>query len=184
MVRFIKALLVLSAGAWFSMGGAQKPADFESNPVRIADLGLESNIRSAIDLVGPDGGSAGRHRDALVRRLQCWIDGVEDCSAADLNDPRVRAMRRFIAQGRAEQDGMVTIHFPDRTRVMVRLEQLPDLDPNDWEQRVYEAVVLPDTVQAPGLPAVPTRHGDFEGFAYMGQPAIQAALERLKQRIE
>lgn len=182
MLGFIKALLVLFAGAWFSMGSAQQSADFENNPIRIADLGLENDIPSAIDLVGPDNGSADRHRDALLRRLQCWIDGIPHCSVADINDPRVRAMRRFLAQRRADQGAVISIHFPDRTWVMVLLERLSDLDPDVWEQRVYETVVLTDTVQAPGLPAVPSSPGQFEGFAYEGAPAIRAALERLKQR--
>lgn len=184
MVRLIKALLVLSVGAWPSIVSAQQPADLVSDPILIEDLGLEAEIPSAIDLIGPDDGSAGRHRDALVRRLHCWIDGIQHCSVADPNDPRVRAMRRFVTQGRVDQDGVMAIHFSDRTRVKVRLEHLPDVDEIDWDQRIYRTVVLPGTVQVPGLPTVPSRPGHFKDFVYQGRPAIEAALERLKQRFQ
>jgi len=32
----------------------------------------------------------------------------------------------------------------------VQLVRVPDPDPNDWDQNVYEPVVLQDTVQRPG----------------------------------
>lgn len=189
MARLTKTLLVLFVGAWFPLLGAeqsdkQAPVGLSDDPIRIADLGLENEIPSAIDLVGPEDGSAGRNRTALLRRMQCWIDGVESCSVADLNDPRVRAMRRFLGQRAAGRDGAISVHFPDGTRIMVRLARLSDLDPNDWDQRVYKTVVLPRTVQAPGLPAVPSRPGHFDNFAYEGKPAIHDALERLQQRFQ
>lgn len=189
MFRLIKALFVLSTGSWFSLASvpqlaAQQSIELPGETIRIVDFGLERRIPSAIDLVGPETGSAGRYRDALVRALQCWIDGVEGCAAADRNDPRVRAIRRFLAQDDGARAGAITVEFPDRTRIQVRVQRLTDLGPDDWDRRAYASEVLTGTVRAPGLAAVPTRPGQFEGFAYEGSPEIEAALMRLKQRLD
>lgn len=164
MTRLIKALFVPSFGAWLSLAGAeqsvaQQTIDLSGDAIRIADLGLEPQIPSAIDLVGPEDSSAGRNRAALVHRLQCWIDGVENCSSADLNDPRVRAIRRFLAQGAANQQGAVVVHFPDQTRIEVHLRRMPDALPLDWTQSAYELRVRPDTAQASGMQSEPSRPG-------------------------
>lgn len=155
MARLIKTLFVLSIGSWCSLLVAQQLTAQQSVPlpgdkVRIADFGLGDQVSSATDLVGPEDGSAGRNRDSLVHRLQCWIDGDESCSSADLNDPRVREIRRFLAQGPLDRHGVVIIHFPDQSRIEVRLERVSDLAPNDWDQRVYDPVVLPGTARVPG----------------------------------
>lgn len=156
MARLIKTLFVPYVGSWLFLLSAQQLAAQQSfevpiDSIPVADLGLEDRVSSAVDLVGPEDGPAGRHRAELAQRLQCWIDGVESCAAADPNDPRVRAIRRFLATGPADRHGAVTVHFPDQTRVDVRLARLANPDPDDWDQRVYEPVVLPDTVQRPGL---------------------------------
>lgn len=171
MARLIKILLVFSVGSWFlvmalKQPAAQQSADLPDDNVWIAELGLEDQIKSAIDLVGPEHASAGRNRAALVYRLQCWIDGVESCSVADRNDPRVRAIRRFLAMGPADQDGAVIILFPDQTRIEVQLVRVPDLDPNDWGQSVYQPVVVPESVHGPRLPAIPSRPGHLVGSIY------------------
>lgn len=189
MARLLTIFLVLVVGLGGSIAvlqypGARQSAQPPGEPVRISDLGLEDRIPSAIDLVGPRDGPAGRKRAALVNRLQCWIDGTEGCSVADRNDPRVRAVRRFLALGPDDRDGVVTVHFPDRTRIVVRVARIPDLEPDDWDRRVYEPVVVPETAQGPDLPAVPSSPGEFEGFSHEGTPEIDAALERLKQRFE
>lgn len=155
MVRLINLFFILSIGSWFlfaanQKSAAQQPVMLPSDPIRIADLGLEDEIPSAIDLVGPQTGAAGRNRAALVHRLQCWIDGMASCSVADRNAPRVREIRRFLTQGPLDRDGAVLVHFPDRTRIEVQLARVSGLEPDDWRQRVYELVVLPDTAQAFG----------------------------------
>lgn len=187
MARFNEVLSVSAVILWAGFLAVQplaaQPIEVTDDPIRIADFGLEAQVTSAIDLVGPEDGSAGRHRAALVERLQCWIDGTAQCSVADRNDPRVRAIRRFIGVGPKDRDGAVTVSFPDDSRVEVKLERVADLDPNDWDQKVYEAVVLPDTAQAPGLPSVPSRPDQLEGLVYEGSPEIQAALKRLKARL-
>lgn len=182
MVRSIKAVFVLSVTLWFSIAAAQQPVQLPDEPIRIADLGLEEQVPSALDLVGPDAGSAGEHRAILVHRIQCWIDGIESCSSADLNDPRVREIRRFIALGPDDRDGAVIVQFPDNTRIEIRLNRVADLNPNDWDQAVYQPVILPDTARVPGLPAIPSRPDHFDSLAYEGAPAIRAAIERLRQR--
>jgi hypothetical protein len=96
----------------------------------------------------------------------------------------VRAIRRFIGLGPFDRDGAVIVRFPDETRIEVRLARRSDPEPEDWDQRVYEAVVLPGSVRAPGLSEVPSRPGQFEGLAHEGAPAIEAALERLADRLE
>ncbi|QKK01968.1 MAG: hypothetical protein HND55_04420 [Pseudomonadota bacterium] len=189
MSRWIQTLSVLFVGSWFVLlavqpSAAQQPVELLSEPLSIADFGLEGQIPSAIDLVGPEQGSAGQSRAELVRRFQCWVDGLESCSALGLNDPRVRAIRRFLVRGRDDRDGVVIVGFPDQSRVEVRVARNSALDPNDWDQSVYLPVVLPDTVQAPGLPDIPSRPDHFDGLAYNVPPAIQAALERLKQRFD
>jgi len=153
MARLIKTLLVPYIGLWLSLLAAQQLAAQQSvevpgDEIRIADLGLEDQVPSAVDLVGPEEGSAGSNRSALAHRLQCWIDGIESCTVTDRNDPRVRAIRRFLATGPVDRDGLVIVHFPDQTRVDVRLARAADSGPNDWDQRVYELVVLQDTVRA------------------------------------
>lgn len=190
MARSTKTVSVLFIASLLSIVAVKKLAGQQSvdlpgdDPVRIADFGLESKIPSAIDLVGPEHGSAGRMRAVLVHRLKCWIDGIERCSVADRNDPRVRAMRRFLVLGPTDRDGSVAVQFPDRTRIEVRLKRVSDLGPDDWDQSVYEPVVLAETAQAPGLPAVPSCRGHFENFTYGGSPEIRAALARLKERLE
>jgi len=156
MPRLIKTFFVPYVGSWLFLVAAQQLAaqqsvEIPADTIEIADLGLEDQMPTAADLVGPEDGSAGRNRVALAHRLQCWIDAVESFAFADLNDPRVREIRRFLATGPVDRDGAVVIHFPDQTRVHVRLarESAPDL--NNWDQRVYEAVVLQDTVQGLGL---------------------------------
>lgn len=156
MARLIKTLFVPYIGSWLLLLSAQQLAAQQSleapiDSIRIADLGLEDRVPSAVDLVGPEDGPAGAKRTALVERLQCWIDGVEGCAVDDPNDPRVRAIRRFLATGPADRHGEVIVHFPDQTRVDVRLARAPATEPNDWDQPVYEPVVLQDTVQRPGL---------------------------------
>lgn len=195
MVRMIKTLSVLSFGPWFFLAAFQPLAaqqltdvqlvDLKSDPVGIADFGLENEVPSAIDLVGPDQGTAGRNRAALAHRLQCWIDGTESCSTADRNDPRVRAMRRFLGLGPEDHDGAVIVHFADQSSIKIRLARVSDLgSDDDWTQSVYEPIVLPDTARAPGLPDVPSRPDQLVGLAYEGPSEVLAALERLKQRME
>lgn len=189
MARLIMAMYVLSVGSWLSLLTSQQlaadqPAHVLNDMIGIGDFGLESQIPSAIDLVGPEHGPAGRNRAALVHGLQCWIDGIESCSVADRNDPRVRAIRRYLSQGPVDQAGAVVVHFPDQTRVEVTLRRETDLDPADWEQRVYEPVVLAESVQVPGLSAIPSTLDDFEGFEYDGTTAIRDALARFRTRLE
>lgn len=189
MSRLIKAVFVLSTGSWFSLASvpqlaAQQSIELPGETVRIGDFGLEGRIPSAIDLVGPEEGSAGRYRAALVDALQCWIDGIEDCVAADRNDPRIRAVRRFLARNAGDRAGAIIVEFPDRTSVQLRVQRLAGLGPEDWDRRAYASEVLTGTVHAPGLAAVPTRPGQFESFAYEGSPEIEAALQRLKQRLD
>lgn len=189
MVRLIKTLFPLSIGAWVSVVAvqplaAQQSVDLPGDTVWIADFGLESQIPSAIDLVGPEHGSAGRNRAALVHRIQCWIDGVESCSVVDRNDPRVRAIRRFLGMAPVDRHGAVLVHFPDQTRIEVRLVRASNLDDDAWARSAYELAVLPDTALAPGLPTVPSRLDQFEGLDYEGAPAVRAALERLKHRLK
>jgi len=188
MARSIQALFVPPLGVWLLFvaaqgAAAQQPAALPDEPIRIADLGLETSVRSAIDLVGPENGSAGRGRAALVQRLRCWIDGREDCVVGDLNDSRIRAIRRFLVSGPRDRDGTVSVGFPDATRIQVRLNRVSDPDPSDWSRSVYTLAVLPQTAQAPGLAAVPSRPADFAGFSYDGPPAIRDALQRLHQRL-
>ncbi|NBB92593.1 MAG: hypothetical protein GVY32_05425 [Gammaproteobacteria bacterium] len=189
MARLIKTLFVLVIGSWLSLATfkqtfAQQPIAVPGEAIRIADIGLENQVPSAIDLIGPERGAAGRNRSALVHRLQCWIDGIESCSVADLNDLRIREIRRFLGTGPSDRDGLLSILFPDQSRIDVRLERVRDLAPDDWDRRVYEPVVLPDTVRAPGLPTVPSRPGELETLAQQSSPAIRAALERLRQRLQ
>ena len=192
VARSMKALFILYVGFWYSLLAAQDstgrpstapdPVEMAGDPIRIGDLGLEDRIPSAIDLVGPEHGSAGRHRAALADRLRCWIDGDERCTVADRNDPRVREIRVFLGTGPFDQDGVVTVHFADRTRIDVGLQRVADADPQDWEQDLYQTVVLTDTVRVPGLAVVPSTPEQFSGFAYEGGSAIRAALQRLEQR--
>lgn len=147
MARLIKALLVLYIGSWFSLVLAQQSVDVPRGPVRIADLGLEDLVPTASDLVGPESGPAGRNRARLVHRLKCWIDGIEGCSVAGRNDPRVREIRQFLTQGPFNRHGAIIIHFPDETRIEVRLERVSESGPNRWNQSVYEPVVLPDSAR-------------------------------------
>lgn len=184
MIRSIKTLFLLCIGSWFSLVAAQQSLALPTEKIRIADFGLESRIPSAIDLVGPDLGPAGRNRAALARRLQCWIDGIENCSFADRNDARVRAVRRFLGFGPADQHGTVIVHFPDQTRIAVGLVRAPESDIDAWMHSAYQPVVLPDTAQAPGLPAVPSTLAHFDALDYDGTPAVRAALERLKRRLK
>lgn len=155
MARMIVGLFVLSICAWFSAACAQiaqqQTFELRVDSIPIADLGLEEQVPSAIDLVGPEQSAAGRSRAALIVRLRCWIDGNESCLMADKNDPRVRAIRRFLGQGQAERSGSVMVHFPDLTRVEVRLVRLVNAGRTDWDQSTYDAAVLTESVQAPGL---------------------------------
>ncbi|MBY6204007.1 hypothetical protein [Halomonas denitrificans] len=183
MIRTIKALSFLSIVGWCSLSSAQPDIEATPDGVRIADLGLATQIPSAIDLVGPEGGAAGRNRTAVAHRLQCWIDGIERCSVADRNDPRVLAIRRFLGRGIDGPDGAVIVHFPDRTRVEVRLVRADDPGPDARIESAYAPVVLPHTAHGPGLPAVPSLPGQLDGFAYEGSPEIHAALKRLEQRL-
>lgn len=181
MVRLTKSLFVHWIGAWLSFAGieqlpAQESVDLDIDTIRIADLGLEDSVPSATDLVGPEHGPAGRNRAALIHRLRCWIDGTENCSVADLNDPRVREIRRFLGQSTAGQHGTVAVYFSDQTGIEVHLARVPELDPDDWSQSAYELKLRSETVQAPGLPAVPSGLAPFDAFAYKGRPAIRVAL--------
>lgn len=188
MIRSIQALSLVAVVGWCSLSPAHSHAQPDMEPmadgVRIADLGLDVQIPSAIDLVGPERSLAGRNRATLAHRLQCWIDGIERCSAADRNDPRVLAIRRFLGRGADGPDGAVIVHFPDRTRVEVRLVRATDPGPDAMIESAYAPVVLADTARGPGLPAVPTLPGQLEGFAYEGSPEIHAALQRLEQRLD
>ncbi len=199
MVRLIKALCIPSIGSWLFLLAAQPllvqhaaaqqavevPAvELPGTALRIDDLGLAEELPSAIDLIGPEQGSAGRHRAALALRLQCWIDDNEACTFADRNDERVREIRRFLVRGPVDRDGLVNVEFPDQTLVAVRLVRAELLDPNDWDQRVYDPVVLTERVQVPGLDGLPSQPAEFQGLAYDGAASIRAALERLKQRMQ
>jgi len=188
MARPIKAFFVRSIGVWLLFIAAQHvaakpPMLVPTEPIQVTDLGIENVVRSAIDLIGPENGPAGRGRAALVQRLQCWIDGRGDCAVADLNDPRVRAIRRFLTHGPMDRDAAIRVEFSDETRIHVRLTRVSDPDPSDWSHSVYTLAVLPETAQAPGLAAVPSRPADFAGFSYDGPPAIRDALQRLHQRL-
>lgn len=194
MTRLIKALCVPSIGSWLVLfaaqplvtqhAAAQTAGDLPGDPVWIADFGLERELPSALDLVGPESGSAGTHRAVLAHRLQCWIGGVESCTFADRNDDRIREIRRFLVEGPLDRDGVLRVDFPDQTQVVVQLVRTPDLEPNDWDQPFYELTVLAESVHAPGLTSVPVHPDDLVGFAYEGTPDVRAALERLKKRIE
>lgn len=184
----IKTLFVLIFGSWCSLAAVQQSAfaqvDEAAEPVRIADLGLDGQIPSAIDLIGPEGSAAGRNRAALSHRIQCWIDSIEPCTFADRNDPRVRAIRQFLGLGPEDRDGEVLIHFPDRTRIAVRLVRAENPGPDAMMESVYAPVVLPDTAQAPGLAQVPSQPQLLEELAFDGATEIRAALDRLMERFE
>lgn len=152
MVRLIKTLFVLSIGSW-SYSAAQQSAvqpsfEIPADTIRISDLGLETQVPSATDLVGPEDGPPGRNRAVLVDRLQCWIDGAENCPVADLNDPRVRAIRRFLGSGPDDGYGVVVVHFPDETTVEVHLGRASRSEPHDWAKRAYQVDLRSDALQA------------------------------------
>jgi len=175
-------------GLWIWIGSLQQAAAQQAvrlpdEKIAIADFGLAGRIPSAIDLVGPADGPAGATRALLVRGFQCWIEGLEHCSVADPNDPRVRAIRVFLGQGPLDRDGLMTVDFPDRTQVDVRLRRTLDRTPTNWDRSIYEPAVIPESVRAPGLPAVPSQADEFVDFVYHGTPAIEAALQRLRQRL-
>ncbi|MEE4304117.1 MAG: hypothetical protein V2J19_08160 [Wenzhouxiangella sp.] len=154
MARSFTPLFIVAILSSLSHVGAVQGSDEQAfrvpeESIGIDDLGLESQLPSALELVGADEGSAGANRAALAHRLQCWIDGRESCSPSDRNDPRVRAIRRFLATGPKDRDGAVFIHFPDETRIQVQLKRVVENAPRDWDQRVYETIVLPETARAP-----------------------------------
>lgn len=152
MVRLIKTLFVLSIGSWSyssaQQSAAQQSFEIPADTIRISDLGLETQVPSATDLVGPEDGPPGRNRAVLVDRLQCWIDGIETCPVADLNDPRVRAIRRFLGSGPDDGYGVVVVHFPDGTTIDVQLGRASRSEPHDWAKRAYQVEVRSGAMQA------------------------------------
>jgi len=188
MVRMITGLVLLSICLWCSISIAQQASQRQQSELLVdsipaADFGLAGEVRSAIDLVGPEQGLAGRNRDALVVRVRCWIDGDETCLVGDKNDPRIQKVRQFLARGPMDRRGWFTIEFPDQSKVDVGLERSSNPRSTDWGRRVYDPVVLAVTVRAPELPLVPTRSEQFVGLDYDGAPLVQAALRRLKGRL-
>ena len=188
MFRASKTPFVLSIGLWFSLLAVQHVAAQTQGvgsiaPVRISELGLDDELTSAIDLVGPDHSSAGDHRSALIQRLQCWIDGIEGCAQVDRNDPRVRAIRRYLSFGTYAQDSSITVLFPDDSRIELRLTRNADASIESWDEPAYASEVLLDTARAPGVPAVPLRSSELERLAQGVDPEIERALERLKARL-
>lgn len=167
MTRLIKALCVPSIGSWLLLfaaqplvtqhAAAQTAVDLPGDPVWIADFGLERELSSALDLVGPESGSAGKHRAVLAHRLQCWIDGVESCTFADRNDDRVRDIRRFLVKGPLDRDATIRVHFPDQSQIELRLTRVAELDSHDLDQPFYQVAVLADRVQVPGLAVIPAQ---------------------------
>lgn len=154
MVRSFQMFLALAISFLLSpaasgQAGGERTVRISDESIGIEVLGLERQLPSARELLGLGSGSADRNRAELIHRLQCWIDGLERCAPADLNDPRVREIRRFLGTGPKDRDGAVIIRFPDETRIQVRLQRVSDLDPHDWDQRTYEAIVLPQTLDAP-----------------------------------
>lgn len=146
---FAVAIFSLISPLVVSQVGGESLVRVPDDAIGIDDLGLEHQLPSAMELIGAEEGSAGANRAALAHRLQCWIDGRESCSPSDRNDPRVRAIRRFLATGPKDRDGAVFIHFPDETRIQVRLKRVAEDAPRDWDRRVYETIVLPETAHAP-----------------------------------
>lgn len=154
MVRSLQTFLALAISFLLSpvaagQASGERTVQIPDESIGIEDLGLERLLPSARELLELGGGLADRHRAELIHRLQCWIDGLEGCAPADLNDPRVREIRRFLGTGPKDRDGAVVIRFPDETRIQVRLQRVSDLDPQDWDQRTYEAIVIPQTLDAP-----------------------------------
>lgn len=188
MNRASKAPIVLSIGLWFSLLAvqhvyAQTSAVGSIAPVRISELGLDGEVGSAIDLVGPADSSAGALRSVLVHRLQCWIDGVHGCVDADINDPRVRAFRRHLSFGEYSKDGAVTVLFPDGSQIELSIERRAELDALSFDERAYATNVLMDTARAPGVPNVPSDLNELERLAAEVGPEVESALERLRDRL-
>lgn len=189
MIRASTTPFVLSIGLWCSLlaiqtVAAQSSAVGSIAPVRISELGLDDELVSAIDLVGPGSTSAGALRDRLIDRLQCWIDGVDGCVEADVNDPRVRAFRRHLSFGTYPQDGGVTVLFPDGSRIELGIGRKQGKDLVSWDERAYATTVLVDTARAPGVPFVPTQLSALERLSYDVSPEVHSALERLRTRLQ
>ncbi|RFF31737.1 hypothetical protein [Wenzhouxiangella sediminis] len=154
MARSLKPLFIVAILSSFSLvaavqGSDQRTFRVPDESIGIDDLGLEHRVRSATQLVGSGEESGNQYRAELIHRLQCWIDGLEHCSPADLNDSRVREIRSFLGTGPKDRDGAVVIRFPDETRIQVRLQRVPEPDPQDWDRKTYEAIIVEEAGEAP-----------------------------------
>lgn len=165
MIRLARTFSILALVSWGSPATGQQSIELPGDPIVAADLGIETGVRSAVQLADSQPDAAAR-RKTLSDRLQCWIDGVEGCVAASANDPRVRAIRRFLALESSGRPGVFFVHFPDESRITVRIERrvpgsatnpatnsATDPDSLDWRESAYRLEVLPASVEMPGRTA-------------------------------
>jgi len=149
--------------------------DLSTDGVSSGDLGID--IDSAIDLIGPEGSPAGLNRNILRNKINKFYNGLWGASLASTQDLVTKLSNRFPGDGLLG-GGSTTITFPDGTSVKLKIDRIAD-----GQEFHLKLQVLTNTVQGPGLPAVPQNPGQFDGFSHGGGETTVGSLADLADRL-
>lgn len=145
--------------------------------IDITDVPGADDIESAIQLIGP--GSAEFDRNRLVNSLNNRVDTFWYQAVANLSSLAHSLSNKLFENSIFAVDKPFYVEFPDGTRVRIRIESYYTTVTS--LELVLEIEL--NTIQGPGLSAVPSSAGAFDGFSYGGAPDIGWELLQLADRI-
>lgn len=146
------------------------------------ELDLPANIDSALDLVGPDNGTAGLNRIQFENSLTEFYKGFWNQQMISVVDTVERIIDKFLAESDLNLSGAVEVVFEDGTRVRVKVVSR-DQDMSDPTELVITFDTDEDSVTAPGLSGVPQQPGHLGDFDFTTpDPDLWRELEQLIDR--
>ena len=151
------------------------------------ELGLiENGVDSAVDLIGP-AGQASMNRNILRNSLTNYMR--DRSFALNLGDfDTILVTKYFLSPDTGLINGYgILITFPDGTSIQIVLESVTtDLFTGEIVSVFIE--IMTNSVQGPGLPAVPQNRGQLNNFRYprtgeSGEFVTAESLAELAQRL-
>ena len=159
-------------------------ADAMVQDIPADDLELSPQFDSALDLIGPETGSAGLFRVTLENALTEYYGEFWRQQLLAVRDIVTRLIERFLPHAGPVFSQFVTVVFDDGTRVRIKIVSIgPDV--SEPTKLIVEFSTDPKSVTAPGINGFPQYPGQVSAFSAAGVDAdLSQALLDLMRRFE